>query len=178
MSTALVTGATAGIGNAFVRRLAADRYDLVLVSRDAGRLEALAGELRTSYGVMVEVLAADLAEDDGCRVVEARLSDADHPVDLLVNNAGFSVNRRFVTGDVEDDECQDADGPARSVDDHAAREIPPRRSDVSRLCRGRHRTHLRPSVRRSDVVGHARILPRRPDPTSSRMTASAQDSTE
>ena len=82
------------------------------------------------------------------------------------------------TGDVEDDECQDADGPARSVDDHAAREIPPRRSDVSRLCRGRHRTHLRPSVRRSDVVGHARILPRRPDPTSSRMTASAQDSTE
>ena len=84
MSTALVTGATAGIGNAFVRRLAA--------------------ELRASYGVQVETLASDLADDAGCRTVEARLDDRDRPVDLLVNNAGFTVNRRFVTGDVEDEE--------------------------------------------------------------------------
>lgn len=104
MSTALVTGATAGIGNAFVRRLAKDGYDLVLVSRDEQRLVTLADELRTAYGVQVEVLAADLAEDDGCRSVEQRLADPDRPVDLLVNNAGFSVNRRFVTGDIEDEE--------------------------------------------------------------------------
>jgi short-subunit dehydrogenase len=104
VSTALVTGATAGIGNAFVRRLAKDRYDLVLVSRDQARLEALATELRAAYGVAVEVLAADLAEDDGCRRVEARLADRDRPVDVLVNNAGFTVHKRFVTGDIDDEE--------------------------------------------------------------------------
>lgn len=104
MSTALVTGASAGIGNAFVRRLARDRYDLVLVSRDGPRLEALAAELRTAYGVEVEVLAADLAEDDACRAVEARLADRDRPVDLLVNNAGFSVSERFVDADVDDED--------------------------------------------------------------------------
>ena len=104
MSTALVTGATAGIGNAFVRRLAKDRYDLVLVSRDASRLEALASEIRTAHGVTVEVLAADLAEDDGCRRVEARLADRERPVDVLVNNAGFTVHQRFVSGDIDDEE--------------------------------------------------------------------------
>jgi uncharacterized protein len=104
VSTALVTGATAGIGNAFVRRLARDRYDLVLVSRDAARLEALASEIRAAHGVAVEVLAADLAENDGCRHVEERLADRDRPVDVLVNNAGFTVHKRFVTGDIDDEE--------------------------------------------------------------------------
>src|SRR4051812_35579580 len=104
MSTALVTGATAGIGNAFVRRLAADRYDLLLVSRDEARLEELAGELRTTYGVRVDVLAADLAADAGCRLVQAPLADPAQPVDLLVNNAGFSLGARFIGNDVEDED--------------------------------------------------------------------------
>jgi short-subunit dehydrogenase len=104
MSTALVTGPTSGIGNAFARRLAADGHDLVLVSRDGTRLEELALGLRSTYGVDVEVLVADLVDDEGCRSIEKRLAEG-APVDLLVNNAGFSLNKRFVTGDIEDEEA-------------------------------------------------------------------------
>jgi uncharacterized protein len=104
MSTALITGPTSGIGNAFARRLAADGHDLVLVSRDEIRLEELAVGLRSTYGVDVEVLAADLVDGEGCRRVERRLAEG-APIDLLVNNAGFSLNKRFVTGDIDDEEA-------------------------------------------------------------------------
>ena len=98
MPTALVTGPTSGIGLAFARQLAARRTDLILVSRDAERLEEVAAELRGTFNVMVEVLPADLSAD--LSHVEARLAASDRPVDVLINNAGFTVGKPFVGGDV------------------------------------------------------------------------------
>ncbi|MGP3956660.1 SDR family NAD(P)-dependent oxidoreductase [Nonomuraea sp. 3N208] len=100
MPTALITGATAGLGAAFARRLAAEAYSLVLVSRDESRLAEAAGQLKLRYGVSVEVLPADLATDDGIAAVESRLRDG---VDLLINNAGFGHPGRFPDVPVADE---------------------------------------------------------------------------
>ena len=102
MTTALVTGATAGIGAAFARQLAARGHDLVLVARDTARLEDSAGRLRAT-GVQVEVLPADLVTDEGCARVEQRLGEG---VDLLVNNAGVGTEGTFHELPLEDEERQ------------------------------------------------------------------------
>src|SRR5206468_350493 len=68
-------------------------YNLVLVARDKSRLEALATELADRHKITATVLPVDLANDDECAVVEARLADS--PVDLLVNNAGLGLNGDF-----------------------------------------------------------------------------------
>lgn len=101
--SALVTGASAGIGLAFAERLAREHYDLVLVARRGDHLEEIAKRLRDERGVAVEVLAADLTHSDALRLVEQRVAE-DATLDLLVNNAGFGTQGRFAELEIDREE--------------------------------------------------------------------------
>lgn len=100
MATALITGASSGLGAEFARQLAARGADLVLVARDRAALEALAADLGRRHGVRAEVLAADLLDPDALSRVEERLA---YGVDVLVNNAGFGLDLAFADNPVDDE---------------------------------------------------------------------------
>jgi uncharacterized protein len=106
MPSALITGATAGIGAEFARQLAAGGHDLILVARDSARLDSSRAALAGEFGVGVDALSADLSTDAGCAAVSARLSDAQRPVAVLVNNAGFGMYQRFGAAELADEERQ------------------------------------------------------------------------
>ncbi|MFJ9734254.1 SDR family NAD(P)-dependent oxidoreductase [Streptomyces sp. NPDC101171] len=95
MPTALVTGASAGLGRAFAKVLAEQGYDLILVARSESDLKERAEDLYRAYGTDTEVLPADLTTDDGCAAVTSRIRTGP-PVDLLVNNAGIGHERPFL----------------------------------------------------------------------------------
>jgi short-subunit dehydrogenase len=94
--SALVTGASSGIGEQLTRLLAGAGVPVVVVARRGDRLRRLAEELPG-----IEVLVADLTRKKGCRAVAARIADAARPVDLVVNNAGFGTSGVFHELDVE-----------------------------------------------------------------------------
>ncbi|MFI6102677.1 SDR family NAD(P)-dependent oxidoreductase [Streptomyces sp. NPDC051310] len=93
--TALITGASSGLGAEFAAQLAARGSDLVLVARSADRLHGIAGDLRARHGIRADVIVQDLAEPDAASRIHARLQDLGRSVDLLVNNAGFGTCGRF-----------------------------------------------------------------------------------
>lgn len=102
MPVALVTGASAGLGREFARQLAQRGHDLILVARDAARLEAVAAEVTAGGRTRAEVVAADLSRDaDVDRLVERLRGE---PPDLLVNNAGFGTKRTLARTEPEPQE--------------------------------------------------------------------------
>jgi short-subunit dehydrogenase len=102
---AWITGASAGIGAAFARRLAQDGWQLTLVARDGARLQSLAAELRAAHGVAVAVRAADLTDCSARARVEHGLAN-DAELELLINNAGFGTVGAFASLDAEREEAE------------------------------------------------------------------------
>jgi short-subunit dehydrogenase len=95
---ALVTGATAGIGESFTRLLAAKGFNLVLVARDEARLHERAAGLKENFGAESVVIVADLATEAGCTTVEDYIRA--NEIEVLINNAGFGINKAFTMSDL------------------------------------------------------------------------------
>lgn len=98
--TALVTGASSGIGRTYATQLASLGYDLVVVARRRSRLQELAAELSETHGVDVAVVAADLTTEDGIQQLESLISSTT-ALTFLVNNAGFGMVSWFAASDLE-----------------------------------------------------------------------------
>ncbi|MDP9238203.1 MAG: SDR family oxidoreductase [Chloroflexota bacterium] len=94
LRTAIVTGASSGIGEAFAERLARDGYDVIIVARRRDRLEALAKRLGEQTGRRIDVLASDLTDPEGLQAAERAIEE--QALDLLVNCAGFGGYMPFV----------------------------------------------------------------------------------
>lgn len=99
--TALITGASAGIGAELARVFARNGHDLVLAARRKDRLEQLAAELRAAHGIEVAVFAADLGAADGASKLHEEVNSAGHPIAILVNNAGVLAEAPFLDTELE-----------------------------------------------------------------------------
>ncbi|HZR40861.1 MAG TPA: SDR family oxidoreductase [Ktedonobacteraceae bacterium] len=104
--TALITGASSGIGRAFARALAERGMSVVLVARSEERLRELATELSQRYAVRAEVIAADLSQEGAVRQIQLEVQQRGLVIDMLINNAGFATNGSFETLPPERDHQQ------------------------------------------------------------------------
>jgi len=98
--TALITGASAGLGLEYAKLFAADGHDLVLVARRRDRLEALAEQLQEAHGARAHIIVADLAAPDGTRRIVEELDRLGVEIEFLVNNAGFGTSGFFAELDI------------------------------------------------------------------------------
>ncbi len=101
MATALITGATAGIGASYANLLAKEGFDLILVARDLPRLNQVAKELSKRFGVKAQCIKADLTKPSQLARVEKRVADSKKPIDILVNNAGFGIKDSFTVSNLD-----------------------------------------------------------------------------
>ena len=101
MKTALVTGASSGIGWHFANLLAKNGFDLVITARSTDRLNNLAEEIRSKFERKVEVITADLTTDSGIRNIVDRIKVGD--IEVLINNAGFGLNKSFTKSESTDE---------------------------------------------------------------------------
>jgi len=100
MATALITGATAGIGAAYAKLLAKEGFDLVLVARDLPRLKGVAKELSNLHKIKAETIKADLTKPAQLAKVEKRLANNSKPIEVLINNAGFGLKDSFLVSNL------------------------------------------------------------------------------
>jgi len=97
IKTALITGATSGIGAAFAKRLAQDGFNLIVTGRRKEKINALAYELSETYHINVEVIIVELSDNVELEALVERISNLH--IDILINNAGFGINRYFCEED-------------------------------------------------------------------------------
>ncbi|MGL5872542.1 MAG: SDR family NAD(P)-dependent oxidoreductase [Xenococcaceae cyanobacterium] len=100
MKTALITGASSGIGAAFARELAARKTNLVLVARSEDKLQQLAQQLTQQHQVRIEVIPCDLTQANSAQTIFEKISQQNLSIDLLINNAGFGDYGAFVDRDI------------------------------------------------------------------------------
>ncbi|BAY60155.1 short-chain dehydrogenase/reductase SDR [Calothrix brevissima NIES-22] len=101
MSTALITGASSGIGKAFAQQLAAQNTNLVLVARSQEKLYQLTKELQEKYNIQIEIIVKDLTENNAAKVVFDIIQAKELSIDLLINNAGIGDYGDFANSDGE-----------------------------------------------------------------------------